>query len=90
MQEITNMIELILIDTLNRERLIKDFQKRIWNNLSTDSEEKSEIYRELAQTLDYYEPNEELRREDPSLYVDNKLVKEVELALVKLKNSANN
>lgn len=85
MEEITNMLELILVDTVNRNCLVKDFQKRIGNNLFTASDTATEIYDELAYTMENYEPDEEVRQEDASLYGDDRLIKEIEKALNKLK-----
>jgi hypothetical protein len=87
MQEITNMLEVILVDSANRERLVRDFQKRIGNNLFTASEAATKIYDELAYTMENYEPDEDVRREDPSLYGDDRLIKEIGNALVKLKKA---
>ncbi len=85
MQEIINMLELILVDSANRERLVRDFQKRIGNNLFTTSEAETNIYAELAYIMENYEPDEEVRQEDSSLFGDDKLIKEIEKALTKLK-----
>lgn len=85
MQEITNMLELILVDTANRERLVRDFQKRIGNNLFTVSDAITKIYDDLAYTMENYEPDEEVRQEDQSLFGDDRLIKEIEKALGKLK-----
>ncbi len=87
MQEITNMLELILVDITNRERLVRDFQKRIGNNLFTATEAETTIYAQLAYSFENYEPDEEVRREDPSLYGDDRLIKEIEKALNKLKKA---
>ena len=57
MQEITNMLELILVDSTNRERLVRDFQKRIGNNLFTASDAITKIYDELAYDMENYEPD---------------------------------
>jgi len=85
MQEIINMLDVILVDSANRERLVKDFQKRIGNNLFTASEEETKIYDALAYIFENYEPDEEVRREDPSLYGDDRLIMEIDKALIKLK-----
>ena len=87
MQEITNMLELILVDSANRERLVRDFQKRIGNNLFTASEAETKIYAELAYTMENYEPEEDVRQEDQSLYGDDRLIKEIEKAILKLKKA---
>jgi hypothetical protein len=87
MQEITNMLEVILVDSANRERLVRDFQKRIGNNLFTAPEAATKIYADLAYTMENYESDEEVRQEDSSLYGDEKLIKEIEKALIKLKRA---
>ena len=87
MQEIINMLELIKVDTANRERLVRDFQKRIGNNLFTASEADTKIFDDLAYTMENYEPDEEVREEDASLYGDDRLIKEIETALTKLKKA---
>lgn len=81
------MLELILVDSINRERLVRDFQKRIGNNLFTTTEEETKIYANLAYTMENYEPDEEVRQEDTSLYGDERLTKEIEKVLIKLKKA---
>jgi len=85
MQAINNMLELILIDPLNRERLARDYQKRIRNTTITDSDEIIKVYNDLADIMDYYEPDQEIRKEDPLNYGDDRLLLEVREALNKLK-----
>jgi hypothetical protein len=87
MQEIINMLELILVNSNTRESLVRDFQKRIGNNLFTASDAVTKIYADLAYTMENYEPDEEVRQEDSSLYGDDRLIKEIEKALNKLKKS---
>jgi hypothetical protein len=84
MQAIINMLELILVDQTNRENLIRDFQKRIGNSIFETSEKEAKIYANLAYKVENYEPDEEVRNEDPSLFGDDKLVDEIKKALVKL------
>jgi len=79
------MLELILIDPLNRERLARDYQKRIRNTTITDSDEIIKVYNDLADIMDYYEPDQEIRKEDPLNYGDDRLLLEVREALNKLK-----
>jgi hypothetical protein len=87
MQKIINMLELIIADSTNRERLVRDFQKRTGNNLFTASEDATKIFDDLAYTMENYEPDEEVREEDTSLYSDDRLIKEIEKALIKLKKA---
>ena len=44
-----------------------------------------EIIADLAYDLDYYEPNPDWRREDPSFYGPERAVKEIEAALSRLR-----
>lgn len=55
----------ILTDKLDRKRLVAKFQELVWSD-----ENANEILSELAYDLDFYEPNEALRKEAPSYYGD--------------------
>lgn len=72
------VLKKILNDKLHREQLIKEFQDRIWND-----ENPNEILSELAYDLDFYEPNEELRKEDASYYGDERLEELLKLVILK-------
>ena len=75
------LLEQILQDKENRFILIKKFQGEIWNN-----DNANEILSELAYDLDFYESNEDWRKENSSYYGDEKLEQEIKLALEKLKS----
>ena len=75
------ILEKILTNKLNRKRLISEFQESIWNEKNAN-----EILIELAHDLDFYEPNEEWRKQEPSYYGDERLEQEIKLALQKLNN----
>lgn len=74
------ILELILSDKKNRKELIKTFQNQIWKD-----DDANDLLRDLALDLDYYEPDENLRNEDPSYYGDEKLESEILEVLSKLK-----
>jgi hypothetical protein len=76
------ILEKILIDKVNRKKLISEFQDLIWND-----ENASEILSLLAYDLDFYEPNEEWIKEDSSYYGDDRLEKEIKIAIQKLQAS---
>ena len=73
------ILKRILKEKENRKQLIQEFQKLIWSD-----EKASEELSELAYDLDFYEPNEEFRKEDPSYYGDERLEEEIKLVLQKL------
>ncbi|WON94250.1 MULTISPECIES: hypothetical protein [unclassified Sphingobacterium] len=73
------ILEQILKDKNNRSSLIKQFQELIWND-----ENANEILSELAYDLDFYEPNEEWRKKEPSYYGDDRLEEEIKSAIQKL------
>lgn len=77
-------LENILNDKLNRKRLISDFQESVWRNNDADK-----ILSELAYTLDFYEPDLNLRNEDISYFGDERLEEELKLAMEALKEKAN-
>ncbi|MCX8486568.1 MAG: hypothetical protein ORN53_05235 [Crocinitomicaceae bacterium] len=74
------ILEKIVRDKLNRKLFISEFQESIWN-----AENANEILTELVYQLDFYEPDETKRREDPSYFGDDKLAAEVALAIQQLK-----
>lgn len=77
------ILEQILKDKQNRSGLIKKFQELIWND-----ENANEILSELAYDLDFYEPNEEWRKQDPSYYGDERLEEEIRTAIKKLQEQS--
>ena len=81
----------ILKDILSKEKekqeLIKAFQERVWNGENYSSDERiNEVLSDLAYDLDFYEPNETLRKESPSYYGNKRLEKEITEALEKIKS----
>ncbi|WP_411973585.1 hypothetical protein ACLCDV_10090 [Sphingobacterium sp. Lzh-3] len=77
------ILEQILKDKNNRSSLIKQFQELIWND-----ENANEILSELAYDLDFYEPNEEWRKKEPSYYGDDRLEEEIKSAIQKLQEQS--
>lgn len=76
----------ILSDKTNRKQLIKQFQQSIWDKEEMEGNEVDEILSELAYDLDFYEPDNELRKESPSYYGDDRLEAEIQSALQKIEN----
>ncbi|MEO6284935.1 MAG: hypothetical protein ABIN80_15475 [Dyadobacter sp.] len=70
----------ILEDKHNRINLIKQFQEFVWND-----DIANEVLSDLAYDLDFYEPNEEWRKEDPSYYGDERLEEEIKSTIQKLR-----
>jgi len=60
-------------------KLVNEFHEEIPRDIF-------EIFDELALDLQYYEPNEEWRKEDLSFYGDERLEKEINVALAKIEN----
>lgn len=71
-----------------RIELIKSFQNEIWEDESINDEILNEILSEITYDLDFYEPNEEWRKEDPSYYGDDKLEVVVKKAIQKLQEQS--
>lgn len=66
--------------------LIRNFQDEFWNDENIKDEKLNEILSELAYDLDFYEPNEEWRKEAPNYFGDDKLEELINSAIFKLKN----
>jgi hypothetical protein len=77
------ILEKILTDKLDRKRLISEFQELIWND-----ENANEILSELAYDLDFYEPNEEWRKESLNYYGDGRLEEVIKTAIQKLQEQS--
>lgn len=67
-----------------RESKIKKVQELIWEDQTINDEKLNDILTDIAYNLDFYEPNEEWRKENPSFYGDEKLEKEIRGSLKKI------
>ena len=68
-----------------RTAMVKAFQKTVWNNEEGDPDKRQRrILDQLAYDLDFYEPDIDRRREDPSFFGAEKLEAIVREALESL------
>jgi hypothetical protein len=67
-----------------RSELIKSFQNKIWDDESIKEEALNETLSELAYDLDFYQPNEDWRKGNDSLYGTDRLEEIIKSALQKL------
>lgn len=86
---IINKLKILLNDALISSReerilIIKEFQHGVWEDDSIEDENINDILTDAAYIFDFYEPNEEWRKEDPAYYGDERLIKEITQALQKL------
>lgn len=92
MKTINDIIEhlnkILLEKETARMELIKFFQNEIWDDESIQDEKLNEILSGLAYDLDFYEPNEEWRKEDPSYYGNDRLEEEIKKAIQKLQEQS--
>lgn len=78
--ETINLLKLILNGhNSERTRLIQEFQEFVWND-----DNSCELLSGLAYDLEFYEPNEEWRNEDPCYYGEERLEHEIKVVLQKL------
>jgi hypothetical protein len=83
--EIIELLQSILeTEYSNRAKFIKKFQNEVWNDESIQDEVINETLSELAYDLDFYEPDEKWRKEDPCYYGDDKLEDVLKNAIRKL------
>ncbi|HEY2082333.1 MAG TPA: hypothetical protein VGI88_06070 [Verrucomicrobiae bacterium] len=78
------LLENALKDPKNRHQLIQQFQREIWDINANRNDPITEILRDLAYDLDFYEPNPKVRAEDPSFFDDTKLEEKIRESLKKL------
>ncbi len=69
-----------------RASYIQNAQNLIWDDETIQDESLNDILTDIAYILDFYEPNEEWRKEDPSYYGDEKLEQELKSAITKLED----
>jgi hypothetical protein len=84
-QVLTTILMEVLRNVEGRRQSVVNFQKEVWN-LHEPSENFPElrILRDLALSLDYYEPDPVIRQEDSSYYGDERLEIEIGAAVRKL------
>ena len=86
MDELLNILKATLSAGPGRPALIRKFQNLVWSAsvaIGTDTLEY-DVLDTLAFDLDYYEHDEEIRRQDPSFYGEERLHREISDALERL------
>ncbi|MGC8785738.1 MAG: hypothetical protein ACP5RN_15320 [Armatimonadota bacterium] len=77
----------------NRSERIKRFQQLVWDTredeIAPDEQQIWDILNDLAVDLDYYEPNEEWRRESPSFFGDEEVCQRILAAIAKVESADN-
>jgi len=85
LNELRLLLEKALHDPVGRAKHIQRFQTIVWNAEELDSRpDVDELLRELAYNLDYYQPDERIRADEPSLYGDEQLEDEIRSVLSRL------
>lgn len=82
LDELLTILNIILELKDNKIELIRKFQNQIWN--INESNIECEILNELAYDLDYYEPDLNLRKEDPSYYGEDILLHKIKSTINRL------
>lgn len=85
LEEVCKILENIIYDKTSRVNEIKIFQNIVWNEDESFTSEIDDCLSDLAQDLDYYEDNEKIRKEDSSYYGEERLIKELNDTLSKLR-----
>lgn len=88
--ELIQLLQTVLVaeHRIKQELIIKEFQDEVWNDESIQDETLNEILSQLAYDLDFYEPNEEWRKESLSYYGDDRLEEVVKSAIQKLQEQS--
>lgn len=87
--ELIQLLQTVLVAEYRiKQGLIKEFQDEVWNDESIQDETLNEILSQLAYDLDFYEPNEEWRKESLSYYGDDRLEEVVKTAIQKLQEQS--
>jgi len=86
-EDLYQLLQTALREPHRRWESIKRFQDAIFEGSQGRlglSEGEWDVFTQLAQDLDYYEPDPEMRREDPTFYGDERVIEEIREALAKL------
>lgn len=79
-----------LADSNKRPERIKRFQQLVWDTredeIASGEQQIWDILNDLAVDLDYYEPNEEWRRESPSFFGDEEVCQRILAAIAKVES----
>ncbi|HEY5122377.1 MAG TPA: hypothetical protein VIK14_01435 [Ignavibacteria bacterium] len=90
MEKIISLLKKILSNDSNSKHYIFEFQKEV---LETDeefvNEEIDDLLSKLAFNLSFFEPDPEMRKEDPSYYGEEKLRNYIEPVLKKISDFNN-
>jgi hypothetical protein len=85
--EIIEMLNKILVEKEPlRSELIRHFQTEFFKDENIENESLDEIISDLAYDLDFYEPNEELRKKDCSFYNNERLEQIIKASIIKINN----
>jgi hypothetical protein len=69
----------------NRAKLVIEFQHKVWNEENLPDKKLNELLSGLAYDLDFYESNEEWRKESPNYFGDEKLENLIKSEIDKIK-----
>ena len=86
-QDLYNLLQSAMKVPDQRLDFIKQFQNVLLDGSQTAlglTNIEWNVFMQLAQDLDYYEPDSVMRREDPSFYGDERVAYEIREALEKL------
>jgi len=88
---ILNKIKELLLKIKNSSfeeqiKYIEKLQNIIWNDETVEDESLNNILTDIAYIFDFYEPNENWRKEDPSYYGEERLEMEILSAIEKINN----
>jgi len=85
--DIINLLYRILkAQGLEKITHIASFQKYIFDDSFPENENFSVVLCDLAYDMDFYEPNEEQRKQSPSFYGDEELGKRIKSTIAKLES----
>jgi hypothetical protein len=68
-----------------RLKAIKKFQDTVWDDITINDENINGVLTDIAYILDFYEPNEEWRKESPNYFGDENLENLIKSGIGKIK-----
>lgn len=89
LQDLIELLVQVLRDRARRVDHVKRFQELVWASEILDAApDRVQLLRDLAYDLDFFEPDEQIRADDPAFYGDARLEEEIRSALRRLGSQA--
>jgi hypothetical protein len=87
-QILVRILQQAILQPSKLQSLIGEFQTIVWNSpIEEEAGDEWGVFSDLAYDLDFFEPDERIRQEDPVLFGEDRAIEEIMAALRRLGQS---